>query len=402
MAALNKLSSVAVEKMKAPGIYPDGGGLCLQVAAGKKGIGKSWVLRYSHRGKARAMGLGAYPRLSLADARDRRDWARGVLNARGDPITEREREREAKQLAEAQRMTFGQCAAAYIAAHEASWRNPKHRQQWSNTLALYANPIIGDLPVDQVDVGFVMRVLEPIWSTKPETASRLRGRIEAVLDWARVRGYRQGENPARWKGNLDHLLPAKGKISVVKHHEALDYREMADFMEELRARDGIAARALEFAILTAARTGEVIGATWGEIDIDAKLWTVPGSRMKSCREHRVPLSDAAVVMLNTMPRFSIDPRVFPISNMGMPMLLRRMGRGELTVHGFRSTFRDWAGDMTAFQREVVEAALAHTVGDKAEQAYRRGDALEKRRKLMDAWASFCAKPQSAKIIALHC
>jgi integrase len=251
--------------------------------------------------------------------------------------------------------------------------------QWSNTLALYANPIISALPVDQVDVGLVMRVLEPIWSTKPETASRLRGRIEAVLDWARVPGYRQGENPARWKGNLDHLLPAKGKISVVKHHEALDYREMAEFVEELRARDGIAARALEFAILTAARTGEVIGATWGEIDLEAKLWTVPGSRMKSGREHRVPLSDAAVVVLNTMPRFSNDPRMFPISNMGMPMLLRRMGRGELTVHGFPSTFRDWAGDMTAFQREVVEAALAHTIGE-----YRRGDALEKRRKLMDA------------------
>jgi integrase len=384
----NQLSAVAVEKMKAPGIYPDGGGLCLQVAVGKKGIGKSWILRYSHRGKARAMGLGAYPRLSLAGARDRRDWARGVLNADGDPITEREREREANQLAEARRMTFGECATAYIAAHEASWRNPKHRQQWTNTLAAYASPVIGGLPVDLVDVGFVMRVLEPIWSTKPETSSRLRGRIEAVLDWARVRGYRQGENPARWKGNLDHLLPAKSKILSVRHHAALDYSETAAFLEDLRLREGIAARALEFCILTAARTGEVIGATWREIDCEAKLWTVPGSRMKSGREHRVPLSDAAFAVLN-MPRISNDPRVFPISNMGMPMLLRRMGRGDLTVHGFRSTFRDWAGDMTAFQREVVEADLAHTAGDKAEQAYRRGDALEKRRKLMNAWSAFC-------------
>jgi integrase len=303
--------------MKAPGIYPDGGGLCLQVAVGKKGIGKSWILRYSHRGKARAMGLGAYPRLSLAGARDRRDWARGVLNADGDPITEREREREANQLAEARRMTFGECATAYIAAHEASWRNPKHRQQWTNTLAAYASPVIGDLPVDLVDVGFVMRVPEPIWSTKPETSSRLRGRIEAVLDWARVRGYRQGENPARWKGNLDHLLPAKSKILSVEHHAALDYRETAAFLEDLRLREGIAARALEFCILTAARTGEVIGATRREIDFKAKLWTVPGSRMKSGREHRVPLSDAAVAVLNALPRISNDPRVFPISNMGI-------------------------------------------------------------------------------------
>lgn len=389
MAASNKLSAVAVEKIKAPGIYPDGGGLCLQVASGRKGIGKSWILRYSYRGKARAMGLGPYPRLSLAGARDRRDWARGVLNAGGDPITEREREREAKQLAEARRMTFGECAAAYIAAHEASWRNHKHRQQWTNTLAAYASPVIGDMPVDQVDVSFVMRVLEPIWSAKPETSSRLRGRIEAILDWARVRGYRQGENPARWKGNLDHLLPAKSKILSIEHHAALDYSDAAAFLEDLRARESIAARALEFCILTAARTGEVIGATWREIDLAAKLWTVPSSRMKSGREHRVPLSDATIAVLNTMPSFSNDPRVFPISNMGMPMLLRRMGRGDFTVHGFRSTFRDWAGDMTAFQREVVEAALAHTVGDKAEQAYRRGDALEKRRRLMDAWAAFC-------------
>lgn len=364
MAGLNKLSAIAVERLKAPGIYPDGGGLCLQVIAGTRGVGKSWILRYRHLGKARAMGLGAYPGVGLANARDSREWARGVLNAGKDPIEARKR----KQEADASRMTFAQCAAAYISAHEASWRNPKHRQQWANTLATYAGPVIGGLPVDEVDVDRVYDVLHPIWASKPETASRLRGRIEVILDWAQVSRRREGENPARWKGNLEFRLPAKASIGRVEHYAALDYREAAAFMEDLRAREGVAVRALEFAILTGARTGEIIGASWSEFDFDTKLWTVPGSRMKSGREHRVPLSDAAVSILVAMPRLPNDPRVFPISNMGMLMLLRRMGRCDLTVHGFRSTFRDWAGDMAAFQREVVEAALAHTVGDKAEQA----------------------------------
>jgi integrase len=392
MATLNRLSAVAVGKLKAPGIYPDGGGLCLQVTSGKRGIGKSWVLRYSHRGTPRAMGLGTYPAVSLAESRNRRDRAREVLNAGDDPIAERVRR-------QARCMTFDQCSAAYISAHEAKWHNAKHRAQWANTLAAHAGPVIGGLPVDQVDIELIMRVLEPIWWDKPETASRLRGRIEAVLDWARVRGYRQGENPARWKGNLIHRLPAKASICRVEHHAALDYRETAAFMADLRAREGIAARALEFTILTAARTGETIGATWDEFDLNARVWTVSGSRMKAGREHRVPLSDAAVTVLEGLPRILKDDHVFPISNMGMPMLLRRIGREDLTVHGFRSTFRDWAGDITVFQREVVEAALAHTVGDRAEQAYRRSDALEKRRSLMEAWAGFC--DGETNVIRLH-
>jgi integrase len=285
-----------------------------------------------------------------------------------------------------------------MAAHRAGWRNPKHAAQWKATLATYASPVLGKLPVQAADVGLVMKVLEPIWATKPETAGRVRGRIEAVLDWAAARRYRTGENPARWKGLLDKLLPARSKVRKIEHHAALPYDELAAFLVALRAQEGTSARALEFAILTAGRTGEVIGARWDEIDTRPKVWTVPPDRMKGGREHRVPLSDAALTILDRMAAVRENDFVFPgdrragLSNMALLMTLRRMGRDDLTAHGFRSTFRDWAGNETHFPRELAEAALAHVVGDKAEQAYRRSDALEKRRRLMDAWASYCSKP----------
>jgi integrase len=294
-------------------------------------------------------------------------------------------------------MTFDQCAKAYITAHRAGWRNVKHAAQWTSTLATYASPVFGTLPVQAVDVSLVTRALEAIWSTKPETASRLRGRIEAVLDWAKVRGYRNGENPARWRGHLDHFLPARTKVRKVKHHAALPYGEIGTFMQALRERDALAARALEFAILTAARTSEVINARWDEIDLQSKVWTVPAERMKAGREHRVPLSAPAVDVLKRMREVRQNDHIFPgerqasLSNMALLMLLRRMDQADLTAHGFRSTFRTWAAECTRYPREIAEAALAHIIGDATEQAYQRGDVVEKRRKLMDAWATYCTK-----------
>ncbi|WP_298428371.1 site-specific integrase, partial [Rhodoblastus sp.] len=280
-------------------------------------------------------------------------------------------------------------------------RNPKHGAQWTATLETYAYPIFGDSPVAAIDVDQVMKALDPIWATKSETASRIRGRIESILDWATVRGYRQGDNPARWRGNLDHLLPAKGKVAKVEHFAALPYKETAPFMRDLRAREGNGARALEFAILTAARSGEVRGATWGEVDFAEKLWTLPAGRMKAGREHRSPLSDAALAILNAVKpaEAAPDSLIFPgtksgsaLSDMSLTAVLRRMGHDSLTVHGFRSAFRDWCAEETHFPREVAEAALAHVLKDKTEAAYRRGDALAKRRELMAAWAAYCEFP----------
>jgi integrase len=313
------------------------------------------------------------------------------------------------KLDDARALTFRQCAEAYIKAHKASWRNPKHAAQWPSTLSAYVYPIFGALPVQAIDVSLVMKVLEQevrgaangepasLWTTKPETAGRVRGRIESVLDWATSRNYRQGENPARWRGHLENLLPKKAKLRRVKHHAALPYAEIAAFMIELRQQDGVAGRALEFAILTAARTGEVIGAKWDEIDFAERFWVIPAERMKAGREHRVPLSDAALAILEDLRNVRQANFVFPrgkpgrpISNMAMLMLLRRMGRGALTAHGFRSSFRDWAAECTGFPAEVAEMALAHTVSDRVEAAYRRGDLFEKRRQLMEEWGRFCA------------
>ena len=399
MARTGKLTALKTDKVKASGYYGDGGGLFLQVS--RYGT-KSWVFRFKANGRLREMGLGSLDTYSLAEARERARNCRKLRDEGKDPIEERNAARLAVKLEATKAITFEQCAERHIAAHRAGWRNGKHRDQWSSTLETYVNPIIGALPVQAIDTTLVMKAVEPIWNEKPETASRVRGRIEAILDWATARGFRAGENPARWRGHLDKLLPKKTKVRRIEHHAALPYREIAAFVAELRSQEGIAARALEFAILTAARTGEVIGARWDELDLADRLWTVPAERMKADKEHRVPLSDAAIAILEDLQRVRQGDYVFPggragrpISNMAMTMTLRRMGRGELTVHGFRSSFRDWAAERTGFPAEVAEMALAHAVSDKVEAAYRRGDLFQKRRQLMDAWARYCATPAPA-------
>lgn len=395
---IEKLTAIKVTKEKRPGYYGDGGGLLLQIS--KTGT-KSWVFRFTspETGKAREMGLGSLDTYSLAEARIRAKEARQKVAAGTDPIRAREIERQRIRAAAAKVMTFDQCATAYIEAHRAGWKNEKHAKQWASTLATYASPVIGALDIADVDMALVLKILEPIWTTKNETASRLRGRIESVLAWATVRGYRTGDNPARWKGHLDMLLPAPSKVQDEGHHAALPYAQIGTFMSELRQREGIAARALEFAILTACRSGEVRGATWAEIDLQNRTWTIPAKRMKAAKEHRVPLSDAAVKLIEELPRLADDETVFfaprggELSDMSLTAVLRRMGRSDLTAHGFRSTFRDWAGETTAFPREVIEHALAHQLKDKAEAAYQRGDLLVKRTRLMSAWAKYCAVVQ---------
>lgn len=396
-----KLTATAVAKVKEPGRYGDGGDLYLEV---KPSGGKSWSLRYMLRGKSREMGLGPIDAVTLAEARQKAQEARKLLQQGVDPLEHRKAQEAAAKAKEARVMTFRQCAEAYIAAHKAGWRNEKHRAQWSATLETYAYPVFGDLAVAAVDLPLVLKALEPIWETKTETASRLRGRIEVVLDWATVRGFRQGENPARWRGTLDKLLPKRSKVQRVEHHAALPYAEMPTFMAELRHRNALAALALEFCILTATRTSETLLARWAEIDMAAKVWVIPADRMKVGKEHRVPLSGRVLSILGEVaklrpPHDDGSAFVFPGQRQGRPlsgmvflMLLRRMGRGNLTGHGFRSTFRDWAAERTTFAREVAEAALAHAVGDKVEAAYRRGDLFEKRRRLMEAWAGYCASP----------
>jgi integrase len=396
-----RLTVLKVKRAKRPGMYADGGGLYLQVSEN----GASWLYRYMLRGRAREMGLGPLSLYGLAEARAKALDARRLRHEGIDPIEARRSARAQLRLDAAKAMTFQQCAEAHIKAQRAGWRNGKHAAQWETTLVTYAGPIIGALPVQAVDTALVLKVLEPIWTTKPDTASRLRGRIEAVLDWAKVRGYRAEENPARWRGHLDKLLPARSKLRKIRHHTALPYRELPGFLVELREQEGIAARALGFTILTAARTGETIFARWSEFDLLDRTWMVPAGRMKAGREHRVPLSARALAILEGMQarRSADDGFVFPgrkpgkpLSNMAFLMLLRGMGRGDLTTHGFRSSFRDWVAERTNFPSEVAEMALAHAVGNKVEAAYRRGDMFEKRRKLMEAWATFCtAAPAQA-------
>ena len=390
----NRLTALRVAKATRAGMLSDGLGLYLRI---QPSGAKSWVFRYRRNGKLHDLGLGPLHTVSLADARSKAlDLRRQRLDGI-DPLTAKREASARQKVADARAMTFKECAKGYIAAHQAGWKNSKHAAQWPSTLETYVYPIFGALPVQAVNVGLVMKALEPIWTTKPETASRLRGRIEAVLDWAAVRGYRTGDNPARWRGHLDALLPAKTKVRRVKHHEALPYAQMPAFMTELREQEGIGPRALEFTILTVGRTGEVIGATWSEIDLDSRIWTVPAERMKAGREHRVPLSEPALSILSAMQEITQGDYVFPsgkanrpLSNMVLLMLLRRMGRSELTVHGFRSTFSDWCAEQTAFLSEVREMALAHVVGDKTEAAYRRGDLFEKRRQLAEEWGRYCA------------
>jgi len=390
---VNRLSSVKVASSKKPGFYADGDGLYLQVTETGS---RSWIFRFKIGRRSRDMGLGSLNTVGLAEARGmaaecRRRRLQGI-----DPIEARKSERVQVQLEAARSITFDDCRDKFIASHRAAWANDKHRMQWETTLKTYVTPVFGALPVQSVDVAVVTKALEPIWTKKPETASRIRGRIERILDWAKARGFRQGENPARWRGHLDILLAPRTKIRRVRHHAALPYGKMPSFLVNVRERGAMAARALEFAILTAARTGEVLGARWDEFDLENKIWTVPASRMKAKREHRIPLSAAAFAIVRRLKSIQQNEFVFPgersnkpLSNMSMLMMLRRIGREDMTVHGFRSTFRDWAAEQTNFPREVAEAALAHVIADRTEAAYRRGDLFEKRRRLMAAWAAYC-------------
>jgi integrase len=400
--AIGRLTAQRVEKLKnaknpTPGMYADGGGLYLRITS--EGA-RNWVLRYMLNRRPRWMGLGPLALYGLADARAKALDARRKRHEGIDPIEARRAERARQRLDEAKAITFKQCAESYIASHSAGWRNEKHKYQWPATLNAYTHPVIGALPVQAVDTALVLKVLEPIWAKKPETASRVRQRIENILDFAKVRGHRDGENPARWRGHLDKLLPARSRVRKVEHLAALPYAALPGFLSNLREREATAARALEFLILTAARTGEVIGARWNEIDLLDKTWTVPAARMKAGREHRVPLSAPVLAILQEMQRvrdhndldwflFPGPRRGKPLSNMAFLMLLRRMGLDDLTVHGFRATFKTWASERTSFQNEIVEASLAHIVGGKVEQAYMRGDLFEKRRRLMQQWATFC-------------
>lgn len=410
----NALTPIAV-KNAGPGRHADGGGLYLRVQGGGA---RSWLFRTLLGGKARDIGLGPAAgagALSLADARVR---ARELASqaAKGE-VLEGKRAQTKRVALQAQAAvisgkTFKEVAEAFVDRKEGGWRNEKHRQQWRNTLATYAYPHFGDLPVSQVETAHVLEALEAIWSEKPETATRVRGRIENVLDAAKVQGLRTGENPARWRGHLDHLLPKPEKLQR-GHHAALPYAELPAFMSDLKAREALAARALEYTILTAARSGETLGATWAEVDLEKALWTIPAERMKAGKEHRIPLSDRAVAILREVQPLNTKglakAPLFPsnaggkLSGMAMSMLLRRMGHESVTVHGFRSTFRDWAGESTSYPREVVEHAMAHQLADKAEAAYQRGTLFPKRVKLMEAWSTYCASSEamSGNIISIR-
>lgn len=399
--ALNRLTTTAVANLtrqgkSVPGTYHDGGGLYLQIS---KSQGASWLFRYMYKGVARGMGLGPLAFVSLKEARIKSQECRILLWKDTDPLESRKQQAQAGQPETATGGTFKDCALAYVGAHRSGWKNAKHADQWKNTLETYAYPVIGDLPVAQVDIALVKKILEPIWRTKTETASRLRGRIESILDWATVHGYRTGDNPARWRGRLDILFPRQSRVATVQHHPALPYAEIATFMSDLGKQDGVAAVALEFLILTATRTSEVINSTWSEINLDQAVWTIPRARMKAGKEHRIPLSAPTLALLAKMKDESDGDHVFPgrqrnkpLSNMAMLQLLKRMGRTDLTAHGFRSTFRDWSAECTNHPREVQEAALAHTLVNKTEAAYQRGDLFEKRVLLMRDWAIYCCSP----------
>jgi integrase len=410
-----RLTAVTVENLKAKGLHPDGNGLYLRIT--ETGT-KSWIYRYYVDGKARDMGLGPLDGVSLAKARRAADQYRRQRQEGLNPIEARKVRLSIEALAAAPAPTFKECAEQLIASHEVAWRNAKHRQQWKNTLAIYAYPILGEKPVTDVDTEMVLKVLQQpvevaqgkktsLWNARSETAGRLRGRVEAVLSWSKARGLRGGENPAQWRGHLDQLLPARSKVRRVRHHPALPYAELPTFMAGLRENSSISARALEFLILTASRTSEVRGAHWHEIDLDAKLWVVPATRMKAQREHKVPLSGRAVAILNALAKVRLNDHLFfglkegkPLSDMALLMLLRDLRPG-ITTHGFRSTFKDWASETTSFPDHVSEAALAHVAADKVRAAYARSDLFEKRRKLMGAWAAYCSrKPVSAEVVPL--
>lgn len=407
---IKKLSAQKVAKHSKPGFLVDGGGLYLQVALlkgkpakgekkpGTAPVTKSWTFRYRDRstGKLIEVGLGSLTDVSMETARQEASNLRTLLRQGKDPKTERSAMRVAAKAVLAKQTTFDEAAAACIAAKRPEWKSEKHAAQWESTIATYASPLIGNLPVSMIELPHILKVLEPIWTSTNETASRLRQRIESVLAWATVSGYRSGENPARWRGHLDQLLPKPSKVQKEEHHPALPYNEIGDFLLALREQSGTAGQALEFTILTAARTGEVIAARWHEFSKEFDIWTIPAERMKAGKEHTVPLSGSATTIIKSLWKTRTGDFVFPglkkntpLSNMAMIATLRRMDRTDITVHGFRSTFRDWAGEQTNFPRELIEHALAHQLKDKAEAAYARTTMTEKRRKLMETWASYC-------------
>ncbi len=408
-----RITAFFAKKTKRRGKYPDGGNLYLQVRKSTRkietdGVTKSWLFRYSRFGKDTWLGLGPYPDVTLSEARDLATRERKKMHQGIDPLTDKRARQIAARTAHENMLTFTECAELYIESQAPGWSNPKHIEQWRSTLTNLAGPIIGHLPVDQIDTALIMRCLEPIWATKTETASRLRGRIESVLDWSAVRGYRKGDNPARWRGHLDKLLPRPSQVVRVKHHAALPYTDVGQFMQQVRKDTGVASRALEFTILTAARTNEVIHAGWSEFDLKRSLWVVPAERMKSKRRHRVPLSSTTMAILKAV-RGLDKTYVFPghkrnshLSNAAMLQVLKRLKRTGITVHGFRSTFRDWCAESTNFPADVAEMALAHALRDKTEAAYRRGDLFEKRARLMADWARYCSKPaEPAAVVAIR-
>jgi integrase len=400
------------QKRKTPGLYLDGGdlgqGLYLQVTPG----GASWLFRYEIKDQSptpkrkdgrreRWMGLGSLKTFTLKEARDRARQKRQLLADGIDPLEQKQANKKAALLASAKVITFESAAQQYFDQHEKEWRSDKHRQQFLSSLKQYAFPKIGNLPVADIDTALVLKVIDPHWATKTETSNRVRNRIEVVLSWATVRGYRTGDNPARWKGHLGEVLSKRSKIQKVEHHPTLPYGKISEFIAALHQRQGVAAQALQFLILTAARSGEIIGATWDEIDLTAKVWEIPDERMKGHRLHRVPLSDRALQILQSVPREPDNPHVFiglrkgtGLGNLSMAAVLKRMGHGDVTIHGFRSSFRTWGAVETNFPREILEAALAHAIGDnKTEASYQHSDLLEKRRQLMSHWAEYCLTPK---------
>jgi integrase len=389
-----KLTALKAKALTAPGRYGDGDGLWLQVRDASR---RSWLFRYTRHGRAHQMGLGAYPDVSLAEARDAAAAIRKMLRQGQDPLELRRAEKAAE--AGASRFTFREVAQRYHTAHQASWRSEKHRTQWTTQMEAYVYPVFGGVAVDRVGTAEVLKALEPIWHERSMTAVVLRGRVEAVLDFARAREWRTGENPARWRGHLAKLLPQRSRITRIKHHPALPWTEVAAFVERLRASPDLAARALELLILTAVRTQEATAAQWSEIDLTTRIWTIPAERMKGGKEHRVPLSAPALALLEGLRAlpggagqylFPSPRGKKPLSTRACAVLLGRLKRSDITVHGFRSTFRDWAAERSTFPREVAEAALAHTLRNQVEAAYQRGDLLVKRAQLMEAWGEFCS------------
>jgi integrase len=398
------LTAKKVERTKTPGRYRDGlvRGLYLQISDNGA---KSFVLRFERHGKERMMGLGSASEFSLKEARQRGLAARRLLADGIDPLQTKHAAQEAAKLAEQRKLTFREAAQRFFDQNESKWRSAKHRDQFLSTLKSHVFGVLGDMDVAVIDTPDILRAFDPLWKTKPITGDRTRSRVEQVIDWAVVRNHRPpGTNPAKWKGHLDQVLPAPRKVAPISHHAAMSYGQLPQFMSELRQDETVAARALEFLILTAARTAEVTDATWDEIDLDGKTWVIPAERMKGAREHRVPLNDRALAILRDVPREDGNPHVFigrqpgaALSRWAMPWVMEHMGqRGATTIHGFRSTFRDWAGETTAFSHDICEAALAHTRGDHSVRAYARGDLFDKCRKLMDAWAKYCTAPPASK------